>query len=72
MDTKAAIRKLKRMNPARIYLWGINIYTQAYRDGYEDGLKDAEDEFSNAIVIDEDEARERFGVDAVNRLLEDA
>lgn len=40
-----------------------------YIIGFEDGLREAEKEFDGAVIMDEDEARERLGEEAVRRLL---
>lgn len=43
------------MNTAQILVWAVEVY----KAGYVDGLKDAEHEFDDAIIMDEDEARAR-------------
>lgn len=65
MDKAKMIAKLKRMNPAQIYLWGENLYKQ----GYMDGLRDGESEFDDAVIITEEEAREQMSNDVVDRIL---
>lgn len=63
----ADIARLKRMNPAQIYAWLVGFYKEAY----EAGLREGEKEFDEAIIMDEDEARERLGEEAVRRLLDE-
>ncbi len=49
------IAKIKRMNTAQIARWAVEIY----KAGFVDGLREAEHEFDDAIIMDEDEARKR-------------
>ena len=41
-----------------------------YLIGFEDGLREGEREYDDAIIMDEDEARDRLGDEAFQRLLE--
>lgn len=59
------IKRLQRMNPAQLYYWLLKFY----RDAYEEGLREGEQEFDDAVIITEDEAKEFFSVDKVDELL---
>lgn len=59
------VRKLQRMNPAQAYAWLVHFYVEAY----EAGLREGEKEFDNAVILDEDAARERIGNEALNNLI---
>lgn len=61
----ADVAKLKRMNPAQIYAWLVGFYKEAY----EAGLREGEKEFDDAVILDEDAARERIGNEALNNLI---
>ena len=61
-DTLRRIRKMSTQE--------LNDYLKRlYILGFEDGLREAEKEFDGAVIMDEDEARERLGEEAVRRLL---
>lgn len=61
-DTLRRIRKMSTQE--------LNDYLKRlYIIGFEDGLREAEKEFDGAVIMDEDEARERLGEEAVRRLL---
>ena len=60
-DTLRRIRKMSTQE--------LNDYLKRlYIIGFEDGLREAEKEFDGAVIMDEDEARERLGEEAVRRL----
>lgn len=59
------VRRLQRMNPAKAYAWLVHFYVEAY----EAGLREGEKEFDNAVILDEDAARERIGNEALNSLM---
>lgn len=59
------VKRLQKMNTAQAYLWLMNFYKIAY----EEGLREGESEFDDAIILTEDEAKSYFGNDAVDRLL---
>jgi len=50
--------KVRNFNPAQIYQWALLLY----REGYEEGLREGEREFDDAIIMDIDEALAR-GID---------
>lgn len=59
------LRKIRKMSTQE-----LNDYLKRlYIIGFEDGLREAEKEFDGAVIMDEDEARERLGEEAVRRLL---
>ena len=62
----ADIARLKKMNPAQIYTW----LAQFYRVAYEDGLREGEREFADAIIVSEDEFIDKVGADALDALTE--
>lgn len=64
-DTLRRIRKMSTQE--------LNDYLKRlYIIGFEDGLREAEKEFDGAVIMDEDEARERLGEEAVRRLLDES
>ena len=64
-DTLRRIRKMSTQE--------LNDYLKRlYILGFEDGLREAEKEFDGAVIMDEDEARERLGEEAVRRLLDES
>lgn len=64
-DTLRRIRKMSTQE--------LNDYLKRlYILGFEDGLQEAEKEFDGAVIMDEDEARERLGEEAVRRLLDES
>lgn len=59
------LRKIRKMSTQE-----LNDYLKRlYIIGFKDGLLEAEKEFDGAVIMDEDEARERLGEEAVRRLL---
>lgn len=59
------LRRIRKMSTSE-----LNDYLKRlYIIGFEDGLREAEKEFDGAVIMDEDEARERLGEEAVRRLL---
>ena len=63
---RETLRKIKRMSTEE-----LNAYLeQLYIEGFRDGLREGEQEFEDAMIIDEDKARERLGDEAFSRLLE--
>lgn len=64
-DTLRRIRKMSTQE--------LNDYLKRlYIIGFEDGLREAEKEFDGAVIMDEDEAKERLGEEAVRRLLDES
>lgn len=64
-DTLRRIRKMSTQE--------LNDYLKRlYILGFEDGLREAEKEFDGAVIMDEDEARQRLGEEAVRRLLDES
>jgi len=64
-DTLRRIRKMSTQE--------LNDYLKRlYILGFEDGLREAEKEFDGAVIMDEDEAKERLGEEAVRRLLDES
>lgn len=56
---------LQKMNPAKAYYWLLNFYKEAY----EEGLREGEKEFDDAVILTEDEAKTFFSTEAVEELL---
>lgn len=62
------LRRIRKMSTSE-----LNDYLKRlYIIGFEDGLREAEKEFDGAVIMDEDEARERLGEEAVRRLLDES
>ena len=62
------LRRIRKMSTRE-----LNDYLKRlYIIGFEDGLREAEKEFDGAVIMDEDEARERLGEEAVRRLLDES
>ncbi len=62
------LRRIRKMSTSE-----LNDYLKRlYILGFEDGLREAEKEFDGAVIMDEDEARERLGEEAVRRLLDES
>ena len=57
--------KVKKMNPMQIFSWAQEIYKQ----GFIDGLREGEKEFDDAIILTEEEAKEHFDAERVEKLL---
>ena len=49
----------------------LGILTRIYKQGYIDGLREAEKEFDDAIVMNVDDAIERIGTDTFERMVSD-
>lgn len=62
------LRKIRKMSVNELSEYLKNLYIL----GYMDGLREAEKEFDGAVIMDEDEARERLGEEAVRRLLDES
>ena len=65
--TPQQYRRLKNASYGDMLAYLMNLYQRAY----EDGLRDGETEFDDAVIVNIDEARERVGDEAVDRLLEE-
>lgn len=59
------VTKLQKMNPAKAYCWLLNFYKEAF----EEGLREGEKEFDDAVILTEDEAKAFFSNEAVEELL---
>ena len=59
------VKRLQKMPTPQAYLWLMNFYKIAY----EEGLREGESEFDDAIILTEDEAKLYFGETAVDSLL---
>lgn len=59
------ITKLQKMNPAKAYCWLLNFYKEAF----EEGLREGEKEFDDAVILTEEEAKIYFPEEAVEELL---
>ena len=57
--------KVKKMNSMQIFSWAQEIYKQ----GFIDGLREGEKEFDDAIILTEEEAKEHFDAERVEKLL---
>lgn len=57
--------KVKKMNAMQIFSWAQEIYKQ----GFIDGLREGEKEFDDAIILTEEEAKEHFDAECVEKLL---
>lgn len=57
--------KVKKMSTLQIFTWAQEIYKQ----GFIDGLREAETEFDDAVILTEDEARKHFDSEQVDKLL---
>lgn len=64
--TRDQIKKIKRL-PTRQFEGFI---MQLYREAFIDGLKEAEKEFGDAVILTEDEAREIMPEGIVDKILE--
>lgn len=65
---RGTLRRIRKMSTQE-----LNDYLKRlYILGFEDGLREAEKEFDGAVIMDEDEARERLGEEAVRRLLDES
>lgn len=62
------LRRIRKMSVGELSEYLKNLYIL----GYMDGLREAEKEFDGAVIMDEDEARERLGEEAVRRLLDES
>ena len=62
---KDAIKKLRKMTPAQLYVWGVNMYKQ----GFIDGLREGESEFDDAVILTEEEAKAQMPEEIVERIL---
>ena len=57
--------RVKKMSTLQIFTWAQEIYKQ----GFIDGLREAETEFDDAVILTEDEARKHFDSEQVDKLL---
>ena len=64
--TRDQIKKIKRLPTRELEQFLMRFY----RAAFVDGLREGEKEFDNDLILTEDEARERFGEEAVDRILE--
>lgn len=64
--TRDQIKKIKRMPTRELEEFLVRFY----REAFIDGLREGESEFDDDLILTEDEAREQFGAEAVERALE--
>lgn len=64
-DLLNQLDKLHKMNRAKLFAFVLAVY----REGFIDGLREGETEFDDALILEEDEAAEYFGAEAVERIL---
>ena len=57
--------EVKKMSVLRIFSWAQEIYKQ----GFIDGLREAETEFDDAVILTEEEAKQHFDSKRVEDLL---
>ena len=62
------LRRIRKMSVGELSEYLKNLYIL----GYMDGLREGEKEFDGAVIMDEDESRERLGEEAVRRLLDES
>lgn len=60
------LRKIRKMSTAELNEYLKRLYIL----GFEDGLREGEREYEGAIIMDEDEAKERLGEEAFRKLQE--
>ena len=60
------LRKIRKISTAELNEYLKRLYIL----GFEDGLREGEREFEGAIIMDEDEAKERLGEEAFRKLQE--
>ena len=60
------LRKIRKRSTAELN----EDLKRLYILGFEDGLREGEREFEGAIIMDEDEAKERLGEEAFRKLQE--
>jgi hypothetical protein len=59
------LRKLRKLSGAEMFDYLRNIYTE----GFQDGLREGESEYDDAIIMTEDEARDRLTDEGFLRLI---
>lgn len=59
------LRKLRKLSGAEMFDYLRNIYAE----GFQDGLREGESEYDDAIIITEDEARDRLTDEGFLRLI---
>ena len=57
------IGNVRKMNTAQITSFVLAVY----RNGFEDGLREGESEFDDALILSEEEAAEYFGQDVIDK-----
>ena len=65
--TAEDIKMLKRASVPQVIGWA----TRIYRQGFEDGLREAETEFDDSIIMTIDEAEKRIGKENFKKLTSD-
>lgn len=59
------LRKLRKLSGAEMFDYLRNIYAE----GFQDGLREGESEYDDAIIMTEDEARDRLTDEGFLRLI---
>ncbi len=59
------LRELRRLSGAEMFDYLRNIYAE----GFQDGLREGESEYDDAIIMTEDEARDRLTDEGFLRLI---
>lgn len=59
------LRKLRKLSGAEMFDYPRNIYAE----GFQDGLREGESEYDDAIIMTEDEARDRLTDEGFLRLI---
>lgn len=69
LDSKllSQMSKVRKMSPQQI----LTLMQEIYKQGFIDGLREGETEFDDAVILTEEEARQHFSSESVDRLLED-
>lgn len=64
--TRDQIKKIKRLPIRELEAFLMRFYVESFKDGLQEGKK----EFDDAVILTEEEARERIPEEVVNKLLE--
>lgn len=59
------LRTLRKLSAEEMYEYLKRIYVE----GFKDGLEEAEHEFDDALILTEEEAAEKLGEEAFNKLI---
>jgi hypothetical protein len=63
----AQIGQVHKMSKTRLLAFVLAVY----KEGFIDGLREGESEFDDALILQEEEAAEYFGQEAVDRALKE-